>query len=90
MYSQIKKLEEQERIEFWIVTAFISAAFLLSLVDSMQAPKFPEHAQLMQSFGRSIFAVLFSHVIVYTCYLFLVFYVSPEFKKAKKSQIMLW
>ena len=84
MYSQIKKLEEQERIEFWIVTAFISAAFLLSLVDSMQAPKFPEHAQLMQSFGRSIFAVLFSHVIVYTCYLFLVFYVSPEFKKSQK------
>ena len=86
MYSQIKKLKEQERIEFWIVTAFISAAFLLSLIDAMLVPKLAGQAQFSQSFGRSVFALLFSHAIVYTCYLFLLFYVSPEFKKSQNIQ----
>lgn len=80
MYSQIRKLKEQERIEFWIVTAFISASFLLALVDFLLGRKSHE-----QTFGGLAFAALFSHIMVFTCYLFLLFYVSPEFKKSQKT-----
>ncbi|SMC67905.1 sensor histidine kinase [Pedobacter nyackensis] len=70
--------KELAKLELWIVTGCIIVAFIFSLIDrSLNGiSKFT-----ISIIGENFIPILFNYLIIYICYLFLVFHVSPELNK---------
>lgn len=78
-------------IEFWIVTTFVVIAFIFSIFDQILIPFNSSISQsatvngvLQYSFsliGERFIPILFNHLVIYICYLFLHFHVEPELNK---------
>ncbi|WP_205945871.1 sensor histidine kinase [Pedobacter hiemivivus] len=83
--------KEIAKLELWIVTGCITIAFLFSLVDRALMPISASlnHATTVNGIsksnitiiGENLIPILFNYLIIYICYLFLVFHVSPELNK---------
>ena len=91
MHKIYSKTKEELSIEFWIVTACIVISFIFSMIDQVLLPI---NSTLSQSgsmngviqYSVSIVSerfipILFNHLIVYICYLFINFHVAPELSK---------
>jgi sensor histidine kinase YesM len=83
--------KEIARLELWVVTGCIIIAFLFSLVDRSLAPlnsAFNQSSSVdgipkstISIISENFIPILFNYLIIYICYLFLVFHVSPELNK---------
>lgn len=83
--------KEIARLELWIVTGCIIAAFLFSIIERSFMPissvfnqdptinGVPKSSILLV--GENFIPILFNYLIIYICYLFLCFHVSPELNK---------
>ncbi|WEK19833.1 MAG: histidine kinase [Candidatus Pedobacter colombiensis] len=79
--------KEIAKLELWIVTGCIILAFLFSLADSVLTNI--NHTTIINGIsksnitiiGENLVPILFNYLIIYICYLFLVFHVSPELNK---------
>ncbi len=83
--------QKELSIEFWVVTALIVMGFIFSIIEQVLIPI---NSSLVQSinangvlqysfslFGERFIPILFSHLVVYICYLLLNFHVGPELDK---------
>lgn len=83
--------KEIARLELWIVTGCIIAAFLLAVIERAFMPVYsifnqnatvngvPKSSILL--IGENFIPILFNYLIIYICYLFLCFHVGPELNK---------
>lgn len=88
-YTKIKSKELS--IEFWVVTAFITLAFIFSILGQILMPVNSTLSQgqtvngvLQYGFvlmGERFIPILFNHLVVYIAYLILHFHVEPELSK---------
>ena len=91
MHKIYSKTKEDLSIEFWIVTACIVISFIFSMIDQVLMPinsTFSQSGSVNGVIQYSVsivserfIPILFSHLIVYICYLFINFHVSPELSK---------
>lgn len=96
--------KEIAKLELWIVTGCMILALLFSLIDRSLTPFQASFNQSivengiskfnLSIMGESFVPVLFNYLIIYICYLFLCFHVSPELNKkegaASKSVLFVF
>jgi len=89
MFKQLntKLKNDTARLEFWIVTGFIAAVLILSVIDTVRSLQIATTTVtgtingVKTSYSNSpLIAVLFNHLIIFISYLLLCFYVIPAFE----------
>lgn len=95
MHKLYTKNKGELSIEFWIVTGCIVVAFIFSLIDQVLIPvnsTFTETGSIngLIKYSVSIVSerfipILFNHLIIYICYLFLNFHVALELNKKEPA-----
>lgn len=72
------KLKDTTKIELWIVTGFISLAFVLAVIQTF----YNQYSYQQVIFGNNIWlSLLFNYLVTAICYLLLTLYVQSEFEK---------
>ena len=103
MHKLYTKTREELSIEFWIVTGCIVISFIFSMIDQVLIPINSTYSQSVSVngviqysiglIGERFIPILFNHLIIYICYLFLNFHVAPELNKkgpASKSVLYIY
>ena len=72
------KLKDTTKIELWIVTGFISLAFVFTVIQTF----YNQYSYQQEIFGNNVWlSLLFSYLVTAICYLLLTLYIEAEFEK---------